>query len=63
MKVGLFFGSFNPFHVGHMIIASFIRSQIVDNKSIRYLVPDAVYDYLEKTGIYDLLLSKKNDEV
>lgn len=27
MKVGLFFGSFNPVHVGHMIIANFIATQ------------------------------------
>ena len=27
MKVGLFFGSFNPVHVGHMIIANFMVTQ------------------------------------
>jgi len=34
------------------ISASYIRQCISDKKSIQYLVPDAVYDYLNKTALY-----------
>ncbi|MDP6908715.1 MAG: nicotinate (nicotinamide) nucleotide adenylyltransferase [Flavobacteriales bacterium] len=36
-KVGLFFGSFNPIHIGHMIIASFIADN-TDLKEIWFVV-------------------------
>ena len=35
------------------ISASFIRKQIKLKKSIKYLVPDKVYDYLQANPIYD----------
>lgn len=34
------------------ISASFIRKLIAEDKSIRYLVPDAVYRYLEENPLY-----------
>ncbi len=36
-KVGLFFGSFNPIHIGHMIIASFVADN-TDLKEIWFVV-------------------------
>src|SRR5205085_743416 len=32
MKIGLFFGSFNPIHVGHLIIANHILNQAIIEK-------------------------------
>lgn len=40
------------------ISASYIRAQSKEGKSIRYLVPDAVYKYLEETRMYEKLLNK-----
>lgn len=36
-KVGLFFGSFNPIHIGHMIIASYVADS-TDLKEIWFIV-------------------------
>lgn len=37
MKVGLFFGSFNPIHTGHMIIAN-IMAETTDLKKVWFIV-------------------------
>jgi nicotinate-nucleotide adenylyltransferase len=36
MKIGLFFGSFNPVHVGHMILANYML-EYTDLESIRFV--------------------------
>jgi len=38
------------------ISSSYIRKQIQERKSYRYLVPDKVYDYLQENPIYERLL-------
>lgn len=37
MKIGLFFGSFNPIHVGHLIIANYML-EYTDLESIRFVI-------------------------
>lgn len=37
MKIGLFFGSFNPIHVGHLIIANYI-AEYTDLKQVWFVV-------------------------
>jgi nicotinate-nucleotide adenylyltransferase len=37
MKTGLFFGSFNPIHIGHLIIANFMATQ-TDLKKVCFVV-------------------------
>ena len=37
MKIGLFFGSFNPIHVGHLIFANFMATQ-TDLKEVWFVV-------------------------
>lgn len=37
MKVGLFFGSFNPIHMGHMVVAQVIR-ELTDLQEIWFIV-------------------------
>ena len=41
------------------VSASYIRQQIKEGKSIQYLVPDAVFEYLEETRMYEKLLMDK----
>ena len=37
MKIGLFFGSFNPFHIGHKIIASYV-AEFSDLEKVLFVV-------------------------
>jgi nicotinate-nucleotide adenylyltransferase len=37
MKIGLFFGSFNPIHIGHLIIAS-VMAETTDLKKVWFVV-------------------------
>ena len=37
MKIGLFFGSFNPIHIGHLIIANYI-AEYTDLKQVWFVV-------------------------
>ena len=65
MKIGLFFGSFNPIHVGHLIIANIVH-QTTDREQIWFIVSPqnpfkknksllSEYDRLDlvKEAIYD----------
>ena len=38
-KIGLFFGSFNPVHIGHMIIANYMTTQ-TDLDKVWLVVPE-----------------------
>jgi len=37
MKIGLFFGSFNPFHIGHKVVGSYI-SEFTDLDQVWFVV-------------------------
>ncbi len=47
MKVGLFFGSFNPIHLGHMIIANLVK-EWTDIKEVWFIV--SPQNPLKKSG-------------
>ncbi|MNJ60211.1 Nicotinate-nucleotide adenylyltransferase [compost metagenome] len=36
------------------ISSSMIRSRLSQGKSVRYMVPDSVYDYMTRSGLYGL---------
>ena len=51
MKIGLFFGSFNPLHVGHKIIASYMVEFTDLNKVLFVLSPQNPFK--EKKNLLD----------
>ena len=48
MKIGLFFGSFNPIHIGHKVIASYLVD-FTDLDKVMFLVSpgDGTNDYFD----------------
>ncbi len=73
MKIGLYFGSFNPIHVGHLIIANFV-SEYSDIEQVWFVVSPQnplkksaellnEYDrlYLVQTAIEDNLKFRSSD--
>jgi nicotinate-nucleotide adenylyltransferase len=56
MKIGLFFGSFNPIHVGHLIIANHILNEVAINKLWVIVSPQNPFKTQESLlGAYDRL--------
>lgn len=50
MKIGLFFGTFNPIHNGHLIMANFILNNTEIDKIVFVLSPNAPFK--EKNGYF-----------
>ena len=66
MKVGLFFGSFNPIHIGHMIIAN-VMYEMTDLEEIWFVVsPQNPFkknkNLLHEFDRYDLVQAAIGDE-
>lgn len=50
MKIGVFVGSFNPVHIGHMSIVN----GLLNKKHLDKIIVVATNDYWDKTGLVDL---------
>ncbi len=66
MKVGLFFGSFNPIHIGHLIIAHLVK-ETTDIKEIWFIVSPqnplkGNKNLLHEFDRYDLVQAAINEE-
>jgi nicotinate-nucleotide adenylyltransferase len=53
MKIGLYFGSFNPVHVGHLIIADFVANNAGVDQVWLVVSPQNPLKQITQTFLYN----------